>query len=161
MGDLADRLSRLTVTATIPGVEIEATLRNRQLSLWLGNGVYEFMTESRLSEYLTRLGRKLSVGWARDYRATLVLFNARVGDYDATGRAFLAERAELLAAGSSEDGRVRVTARDLQGVEVTVERGTVRAVPADRFAADVAAAANRMIDDYTRQVRLLKVKYWG
>jgi hypothetical protein len=149
------------VAATVPGVEIDATLRNRRIALEFGDGIYEFMTESRLSDYLTRLGRKLSIGWSRDYRATRLAFNARVGDYDASGRAFLAERAAIQAAGASDDGRVRVSSRDLQDVEVVVRPGTIRAVPVDAFCAGVADAADRMIADYAAQVQALKMKFWG
>ncbi len=161
MSSLAERLDGIRFRVFVPGVDISAELRDRKnVTLAFGNGIYSQASEKDLERHLGTLARLLFVQWVREYQS------ARGEDYGIklgtqADRDYEQARAEIVAIGQSDDGRVRIRSRGMQSVEVIVAAGTVREVSEVDFVGDVRQAVTMLIDDHMTQILELKRRIFG
>jgi hypothetical protein len=159
--DLAERLDGIRVRARAPGADIEAELRRRTgITLSFGESVYEFIDESALERVLAALARLLWAGWQRQYRAAIEETDLHVDADDLRDSNFFADRAKVGAVGTSSDERITITAIGMENFSVRIAPGTVREIPEDRFAANAAEAATKVIQDFQAKVDELKKRYY-
>ena len=161
MTDLAERLDGIRVRARAPGADIEAELRRRTgITLSFGESVYEFIGEPALERVLAALARLLWAGWQRQYRAAIEETDLHIDADDLRDSNFFADRAKVEAVGTSSDERITITAIGMENFSVRIAPGTAREISEDRFAADAAEAATKVIQDFQAQVDELKKRYY-
>ncbi|WP_051367212.1 hypothetical protein [Hamadaea tsunoensis] len=163
MGALADRLDRIHLRVRVPGTDISAELRNREeVSISFGHGVYDGLSERDLEHYLASLARLLFVAWQRAYSEALSesFREALVGADSDEDRAYLRARGEMVSTGASNDGRVTVTGRAMQDVEVRIAAGTVRELTEWQFAERVHEAVVVLAKNHMDQIEELKKRYY-
>lgn len=167
MGILADRLDSMRVRVAVPGGDVQALLSGRtSVTLSFADGYYARSTEQDLQHKLAALAQLLWVGRTREYNNALqeAFSNptlngpARIGARDI---AFAEARAQLVATGASDDGRIRLTVQGMRHWTVRVAPGTIRALEEDEFIAGVRAAAARLIQDQLDQMALLKARSYA
>jgi hypothetical protein len=162
MGQLAERLDAIRVRVRLPGVDIEAELRDRtDVRISFGESVYDFLTENRLEYYLAGLARLLYAAWLRQYWAAINDSSLDVDPHDQQDYEFLDARAAIESGGASTDGRVVITAVGMREIEVRIAPGTVRQLAEDQFSARTAEAVAALIQDHLSRVRELKMRFYG
>jgi len=155
-------INSLDVTVATPDEKAYGRVRGRrEVSVWFAPGYYDAATESDLQRQLTRLGRLLFAARMREYyrlrslafRRTVTKESPPATDRD---REFVGRRDELVAEGSSPDGQIRVSAVGMQNWTVSIEPGLSRTRDEQSFLADLATAANALVDDQFAKIRELK-----
>ena len=81
-----------------------------------------------------------------------------VGARDA---AFHEARAQLIATGASDDGRIRIAVRGMRHWTVQVASGTTLVLTEEAFVAGVRTAAARLIQHQADQMALLKARTYA
>jgi hypothetical protein len=154
-------LDGIRVRVRAPGADVEAELRQRTgITLSFGESVYDFINESALERVLASLARLLWAGWQRQYRAAIEETDLNIDADDLRDSNFFADRAKVEAFGASSDKRITITAVGMENFSVQIAPGTVREVPEDRFAANAADAATKVIQDFQAKVDELKKRYY-
>ena len=167
MGELADRLDDLRVRVIAPNGALSAELRGgEELRLEFQPGYYYQADEREIEPQLTALCRLLWVAQTRAFEKiiadeggeTLTAARAR----EAPDIEYFQRLEELVARGSSADGRVAVTAsRGMQDWTVKIQEGTLRALHEGEFATRAAEAAAAVIRDQFDQVLQLKQQVYN
>jgi hypothetical protein len=161
MGQLADRLDAIEVRVSVPGIEIEARLRDRtDVTISFGDGVYGFVSEVRLQNYLASLARLLYAGWLRQYRAAMAESALDITPVDQRDHDFLEARSEIESSGASSDGRIRFAAVGMQEITAGIEPGTLRELSEEQFTDRTKEAVTELIQDYLGKVRELKLQFY-
>ncbi|WP_030435532.1 hypothetical protein [Actinoplanes subtropicus] len=168
MGELADRIDTMRVRASTLGDGITAELRDgSELSISFREGYYRlFDYEADMERQLEALAAHLWVARGREVRRifTDVTDEEFVpGDPPSDERdlAWQAEREELVATGSSSDGRITVRVVGFRDWQASIRPGTLRALDEHRFAEAVAEAAGELIRDLFDKLTALSSKYYG
>jgi hypothetical protein len=159
MGELADRLGALRVSASAPGGGIHADLRGySDVDMYFSSGFYEQTSERELEHRLESLARLL---WAAQVRAQSEV-RSRLGahppDDPATvqDQIFAEERERLVAVGRSDDGRITVSVQGMRQWRIQLADDTVRSLDERSFLAAVRVVASRLVADQARQMIQLK-----
>lgn len=164
---LSDRLERMRVRVALPGDEIVGELRGRaDVQITFAPGRYRRYREQDLEDKLASLAKLLWAGRVREYYAAVSdAFGETVtGEPSPSGvrdQAFVKARDELIAEGSSCDGRIRVTVQGMRRWQVRIANGTIRALDEDAFAERAREAAAALIEDQLAKVRVLKDQHYG
>lgn len=167
MGELADQIDAMRVRASTPDGGITAELRDRdQLTFIFREGLYDLCDDGDLERRLALLANLLWVARTREYWR---VFGEVTGDYSTGGDKpvsardadWRTERDELVATGSSADGRIKVRAVGMRRWEVNIRPGTVRALDERQFALAASQAAGELIRDQLAKVAALSHKYYG
>jgi hypothetical protein len=167
VGVLSDRLDRMRVVVTVSSGEITGELRNRtDVRVWFAAGSYRRYHERDLERQLASLAKLLWAGRMKEYYAAAseAFGRAATGEpWALTPRdnRYYAARAEIVARGSSTDGRVRVAVQGMRLWTVRIADGTIRALSEEAFAACLRDAAADLIRDQLRQIQLLKDECYG
>jgi predicted RNA-binding protein len=161
MGQLAERLDGIEVHARVPGIEIEAVLRNRSdVTISFGEAVYEFISEVRLENYLASLARLVYAGWLRQYREAIDDSTLDVTPVDQRDHDFIEARSEIESSGASSDGRISFAAVGMQEITATIQPGTLRELTEEQFTDRAKEAVAALIRDYLGKVRELKLQFY-
>jgi hypothetical protein len=142
---------------------ISADLRHRdQITISFGAGTYRWLSERNLEHALNSLGRLLVTAWTRAYQATQdeAIREAR-GVNDQRDREFAEQRARITSRGASPDDRIRISARGMSDIQVSIADGTIRDIDETEFVDQFREATARLVHDYMRQVRALQDRYYG
>ncbi|ASU80483.1 hypothetical protein CDG81_21880 [Actinopolyspora erythraea] len=162
MGELAERLDRIRVRASAPGVDLEAELRNRsEVTLTFGESAYEFVDERFLERALAGLARRLYTGWVRQYREAISTTNLNIEPNDQHDTDFEAEMRAVEVSVESDDGRITISTVGMQDFNASIRRGTVRELSEREFVSRVAELTPRLIQRFQAEVAELKVRYYG
>jgi hypothetical protein len=157
----------MRVRVALPGDEIVGELRGRaDVRITFAPGRYRRYQERDLEEKLASLAKLLWAGRTREYYAAVShAFGETVtGEPPPSGardQAFVQARDELVAEGSSRDGRIRVTVRGMRRWQVRIADGTVHALDEFAFAERVREAAAALIEDQLAKVRVLKDQHYS
>ncbi|GAB3261991.1 hypothetical protein [Kineosporia babensis] len=166
MGELADRLASMRVSVTMPDQGMSAELLgSSQVTARIQEGLYTRSRDADLEWRLTTLAGLLWVARTREYRR---IFADVTGQASAGAArpisprdiAFAQERDEIVAAGSSADGRVALQTTGMLQWRATVEPGTLRQLDEAEFLAGVGQAAGALIRDHADAVAALKNKHY-
>jgi hypothetical protein len=159
MGIIADRLDGLRVRASVADGGIRGELRGRaSVEVTFAPWVCRMLDERSLERHLAALAKLLWAARMRDYFAAVSeAFGETVTrEPPAAGRRdveFVQARDRIVARGSSVDGRIAIEVLGMRAWRVTVADGTLRA---RELPQQVREAAEALIQDQLRQVRLLK-----
>jgi hypothetical protein len=162
MGELARKLDDIRVRTRAPGIDLEAELRNRnEITIEFGESVYEFVDERALERALGGLARLLWAGWQRQYREAISDTNLNIDEKDQHDINFREEVKTLEASGESADGAVYLDTVGMVDFSAEIERGILRELDEEEFAARVSEAAPLLIGDFQAKVTELKLRYYG
>lgn len=162
MGELAEKLDNIRVRTRAPGIDLEAELRNRnEITIEFGESVYEFLDERGLERALGGLAKLLWAGWQRQYREAINETNLNIDPKDQHDINFREEVNALEASGESADGAVYLETVGMVEFVAEIERGTLRELDEDEFAARVREAAPLMIADFQAKLTEVKLRYYG
>jgi hypothetical protein len=160
MGNLADELDAIQVSATAPGGGITADLHgDTQLRLRFAPGYYRRASEFEMARQLAALARLL---WAARTWEFDTIIGAAGGTrvpadrVDGPDRRFQAALDQLVAQAGAADGRITVSVRGMREWTVTITPGTLRTMTEDAFTHPAATAAIALIADQFEKMRLLR-----
>jgi hypothetical protein len=146
---MADRVEAIHVAASAPSGGVYGEVRGyNQLDIYFSSDFYERSGEAELARRLESLARLLWVEHRRAYEAAVADFKLYPGDRPIESdddERFLNERAELVATGSSNDGRISVSVRGMRDWHVGIADGTVAQLREAEFLAGLRQAADRMM----------------
>lgn len=164
---VANPIDDLEVVASTPDEQVYARIRGRrELTVWLAPGYYDRATEADLTWQLSRLGRLLFASRMREYyRLRSLAFGRTVTKEppptSARDHAYVERREDLLATGTSPDGRIRLSATGMKEWSVQIAAGTHQALDEHAFCAAVTTAGNALIEDQFTQIARLKADVYG
>jgi hypothetical protein len=168
VGVLSDRLGAMQVRVISPNRQIAAELRNgsSEVSLSFAPGTYRRFDERTLEGALADLGKLLWVARMKEYYAAVSEAFGETVTGEPTpetqrDREYRADRARLIAEGSSRDRRVRLAVRGMETWTVRIAAGTVRALTEEEFAARVSEAAHDLIADQKTKIWQMKQRHYG
>jgi hypothetical protein len=145
-----------------PGVEIYGELSDRErFAISFGEDTYQWLAQSRLEQALAVIARLLSAGWGQQYHQAMRDSGLEVLPPELRNQDYEQARSELTATGVSADGLVSISAVNLQGFRVRIPRGTIRAVPEEKFVASANEAAGAFLADHMAKIRELKRQHFG
>jgi hypothetical protein len=159
---ITERVERMAVRVEAPSRSVSAELRGRNdIIVSFAPGFYQRAGEHEMQAQLEQVGRLLWASWMREYQRIVSDEHGQTYeesrplshlDYE-----FIDKRANLVAEGRSGDGRIQISVRGMQDWKVRVAPGALSAMREDEFAAQVAVAAQGLIDDQRTKIRELKV----
>jgi hypothetical protein len=167
MGEVAERLARLTVTGTSPDGNISArTLAGELVELVLRPGAYERYTEPGLAHQLARTATLLYIGHERE--AQRVVRDAglhRPTDpaqaHDEAQRRFLRALQTLSATGSGPHESVTFEINGMAHWRCQIEPGILQWLPERDFLTEVSVAAAELLRQSRFEKALLKNEFFG
>lgn len=145
MGDLADRLSTLRVTATSPDGGITATVSGgHQLNVTFRAGAYRGYRDSQLGHQLARL---TTLTWITHERESRRILGAKIDSptddatrYDTQSRRFRERAERVVTEATSANGSIHLSTRALLDWQVVLAAGTVDCYGAGSFLAEFSTA---------------------
>jgi hypothetical protein len=156
MGELADRLLDLAVTATSPDGQVSASVQRqgRAVEVSFRPAAYRRYREAQLAHQLNQLATLTFTRYRRQEDEVLA---GALGPASADGIQHRRYRDRLarLVAKSSGDG-IRISSRGLVSWEVTLASGLLRRMPEPEFVTEMVGAVARLLDGYTAQALRLK-----
>jgi hypothetical protein len=164
MGELADRLNRLTIRASSPDRRIAVAVsgHGELVGIELSAAAFHSYHERTLAHQLEQLGKLVHVTYRREYRAlTDAVFERPIYDdmIDEVGpqlREYRERVAAIVSHGQGGEDRVRISACGLLTWEVTVSGGVTRQVPVDVFLEWLDTALSGLRADHYAQVRQIR-----
>jgi hypothetical protein len=158
MGELIDRLRRLSIQAWSPDGGVRGSVRDRlRVEISFAPDAYRRYSEPALGHQLAQLAAVLRARYRREYAATVAAYHGTdlVTDDEPRDVEFRERTAALVARGDSARGWVSARSRALVGWEVTVADGAVRTLSQAEFLAEVDGAAAAILRDWQNKVILL------
>lgn len=159
MGELADRLDRLTVQVSSPDQQITVHLDGRGglADIQLSTSAYRRYATADLARQLRQLARLASVAYRRAFRELVdEVFTEPVYDDspDEVGPELPKYRhllPAIVSRGQAGDGAVQISARGLADWEVRLTPGLPQRLPADVFLEHLRAAVEQLLADHNAQ----------
>ena len=158
---IAERVERMLVRVETPSRNVSAELLGRDdLRISFAPGFYQRADRVEMQAQLAQVARLLWAAWSRHY--DLILSDEYGGliekrrpesERDVT---FDEQRDQLIAHGSSPDGRILVDVRGMRDWKVSVAADAMRVLRESEFGAGVAAAARELVAD--QQLKILQLK---
>ncbi len=159
---ITERVERMEVRVEAPSHSVSAVLRGRNdVIVTFAPGFYQRADAHEMQWQLEQLGKLLWARWMREYQR--IVSDEHQQTYEETrplsaiDYEFIDNRANLVAEGSSGDGRIHLAVRGMQEWKVRVAPDAIRTMREDEFAAQVAVAAQELIGDQRAKIRELKV----
>ncbi|MEV6843653.1 hypothetical protein [Actinoplanes sp. NPDC051411] len=167
MGELADRLERLTVRETSPDGQIAATRDRNQVTLRFHEGAYRSYTESALAGQLGDLARSVRAGCQRGYYEVIgdvtgqpVSAGEVERELDGRERRFYEAQRALRVETSSVNGWITVETEGLDQWRVRIRDGALRALSEEQFISEGVAALGRLLTAYHDRDRELRDEFF-
>jgi hypothetical protein len=160
MGELADRLLGMVVTATSPDGQIGARVsgQGRTVEVSFRPGAYRRYREDALAH---QLGQLATLTFTRYRRQEDELVAAAFGGTaHEAGRDGYQERLRHLVASAAGDG-IEITSRGLASWQVSIGTGLLRRLPEAEFVTALADAVGRLLNRYNAHVLRLKDEVFG
>ncbi|MFD0972029.1 hypothetical protein [Plantactinospora endophytica] len=160
---MADRINAIHVHASAPGGGVHGEVRGHSgVEIYFSSGYYDQANERQLERQLESLARLLWTARERALRTSMEELNVysdeSILSYE--DETFHEERAQMIAAGQSDDDRISVSVRGMQEWRVQLAAGTLDALNERSFLAGLQIAASRLIDDQLQQINQLKVRVY-
>ncbi|MBO0870694.1 MAG: YbaB/EbfC family nucleoid-associated protein [Micromonosporaceae bacterium] len=168
MGELADRLDALVVSARSPDGRVEAVVGDRgtTVSVSFQPGVYRRYGETALAHQLEQMARLAWTRYARDVSETIDFYYARAdGDFRTHGegvtdtperRRYLQELAEIVVEASSPEEHVSLRTHALASWKVTIAAGALGRLSEGQFLDELHAAVETLLARY--RFRMLRIR---
>lgn len=168
MGEIADRLDRLVIPVHSPDRRIVARIsgRGRLADVEISPHAFHHYRRTELAHQLGQLGRLAFVAYRRERRQVVdSVLAAPIRDdlTDVVGprlRQYRRGLAELVAAGDSGNGEVRVSARGLADWAVTIA-DLPHQVTTERFVGWLRTAVAGLLADHARLAGALRDEIYG
>lgn len=163
---ISERVDSMAVQATSPNGSVTAVVRGQNgIEISFAPGFFQRAGTEELETQLAQVARLLWANRTREYRAilddefrgNLVVDPPPDGQRD---ERFYEERENLVAEGSSPDGRVRVTVRGMRDWEVRIAPGAIDELREEEMARAAAHAAQALIQDQMDKTRELKLSIY-
>lgn len=159
MGELAERLGTMVVTATSPDGQVSARVRGSAaaVEVTFSPGAYPRYREDGLARRLEQLATLTFTRYRRTEQEIVAAVFAEPLTDDGTDfgpqrHRYIKALAHVVATGESDDGQLRVTARGLVAWEVTIAPGALRRRSEQEFLDALSTAVRRLLADYNAQV---------
>jgi len=159
VGELADRLDRLSVEVVSPDRRIVATIRGGwDVDVDIDPRVFHGYRERALGDQLSQLGRLAYVAYQRERRKlmddafAMPIYDDLVDVVGTRLRDYREGVANLVSSGTSDDRVITVRSRGLAEWDVAIAPDVIARMHAQTFVADLRTAVFRVFDDHRRQV---------
>jgi DNA-binding protein YbaB len=163
---ISERVDSMVVRATSPNGSVTATVRGMDsIEVTFMPGFYQEAGTHQMETQLAQVAKVLWANRMREYRAivddesngSLVV---KTEPADRRDEQFFEQRENLVAEGSSSDGRVRVTVRGMVDWTVHISPGTLQELREYELATAVGEAAQALIRDQTNKMLELKLSIY-
>ncbi|CAM3532018.1 hypothetical protein [Stackebrandtia soli] len=166
MGQVADDLKALIITATSPDGDIKCTLKGREAKFGFRPGRYHAYDERALESQLGRLLTLMSIGYRRGHsdvmrRAGLVSILRAEDAHDEAQARYLRAAAELSTVGRTARNIVRFKATGMREWRCRVLDGALSTLSEEDFVTEAQESGRALIQDYRRQIRFLRDECFG
>lgn len=167
MGSLGEHLDTMTVRASSPDGQIEVELSGDQVeSLSFRGNTYRHYTERTLESQLSRLAVRAWTGYQRSYDAAVSEAVGRPVErpretWDANRRRFRQAQAATRSEGISANGWVYLETTGMVTWNFVIRDGALTEWDESGFVAEVLSAHQAMRRDYSKNMTLLRRKYYG
>lgn len=159
---ISERVDSMVVRATSPNGSVTATVRGMDgIEIAFAPGFYQRATPQEMETQLAQVARVLWANRMREYEAILndesegnLIVDAPAADR--RDEQFYEQRDNLVAEGSSPDGRVRVTARGMRDWSVHIAPGAIDQMLEDEMTYAAVQAAEALIRDQMTKINELK-----
>jgi hypothetical protein len=156
VGELADRLSALSVEARSPDGRISALARGTDdITVRFTGDAYRRYTESDLARQLEQLAVLTWTRYRRAHNSIIESFvdqDGPVSGDNEQDRVFYERLEHLTVVGASTDRWVTLQSRALVRWDVTVVDGAVRALTEEQFLGELGSAVADLMGDYQAQL---------
>ena len=154
MGQIADEMGRLAITAYSPDKNVKGMLRGDDMLVLFRDDAYEQYTERDLEPQLEHIANEVCRAYWRAFlgiakRAGSTVYRKPEDTWDKPTRQFLKLRPTIESHAASSDGSVQTSAVGMRNWQIRIKPGTLAERTETEFVTRLLTAAALLRRDYT------------